>query len=175
MHPLRIGSLYGLIAAVLVNGIFLINHAYLNSSVWLRILGFVLPVVALYLAGHYAGRHERFQLSTAVTGGLRSTLHGTGAGIVAGLVMVVLSQLAYFLNPLVKGLPNDTQFGPSSLVGINGALGATLNVAVGILSIIGWFVGGLLLGTVGGAFGDGQAHRELKSGKVPTGTAAPSA
>jgi hypothetical protein len=174
MHPLRIGALYGLIAAVLVNGIFVINHAYLNSSVWLRILGFVLPVVALYLAGHYAGRHERFQLSTAVTGGLRSTLHGTGAGIVAGLVMVILSQLAIFLNPVLKSLPHDTQFGPGSLVG-NGALGAGVDVAVGILSIIGWFVGGLLLGTIGGAFGDGQAHRELKSGKVPTGTAAPSA
>ncbi len=168
MHPLRIGALYGLIAAVLASATYELNHHVTNKNIWIGLIGgFLLPIVAVYLSGHYAGRHERYKLSTAVTGGLRSTLHGTGAGIVAGLVFLILTELSPLLN---KFLPTDFS-NVGALVG-GGALGATANVITFVLAFIGWLFGGLLLGTVGGAFGDNQAHKELKSGKVPTGTTA---
>jgi hypothetical protein len=164
MHPLRIGALYGLIAAVLTVGGFELNHTAFGSKgngIIGFLFGFLLPIVALYLAGHYAGRHERFQLSTAVTGGFRSTLHGTGAGAIAGLVFLILTQLAQKL-PLPVAMDQLQSLG---------ALGTLLGAGLFVLSLIGWFVGGTLLGTIGGAIGDGQAHRELKSGKaVPAAT-----
>ena len=167
MHPLRIGALYGLIAAVVYVIGYEINHAVLSKPNGLIgfALTFLVPVVSLYLAGHFAGRHERFQHSTAVTGGLRSTLHGTGAGTTAGLVFLILTQLAQLL-PLPASL--------NWLQSLNwGAGGAAVGAVLFVVSLIGWFFGGLLLGTIGGAIGDGQAHKQLKSGAVTPTTTTP--
>ena len=170
MHPLRIGSLYGLIAAVVAIAGYIVNHTVFDKNLFVGFIGgFVLPLVAIYLAGHFAGRHERYQLSTAVTGGLRATLHGTSSGVIAGLVFLILTQFAPVLNNI---LPPSAQLNTGTILGGGVAQGAVETV-VFILSLIGWTVGGALIGTVGGALGDNQAHRDLKSGKVPAGTIPP--
>ena len=58
MHPLRIGSLYGLIAAVVAITGYIVNHTVFDKNLFVGFIGgFVLPLVAIYLAGHFAGRH----------------------------------------------------------------------------------------------------------------------
>lgn len=152
MHPLRIGLLYGLIAAVIQVATVQINHTVLNANGIVGFLGaFLAPAVTLYLAGHLAGRRERMQLSGS-TSGLRSTLHGTQAGLWSGVAFIIFLALAGYLKQYLPYNPqNDT-----------GAVGAVLAGLGFIGALIGWFFMGIVLGTIGGALGDNLAARQLK-------------
>lgn len=166
MHPIRIGAIYGLIAAVIQVLTVQVNHLAFNTNGqhegngWVGFIGaFLLPLVALYLAGHYAGRHERLNISTTITSGMRSTLHGTGSGIISGLVFIILVGLINKLNLPYK--PSDS-----------GTWGDVLGTLGYVGGLIGWPFVGILLGTIGGALGDNLAHNELRKGQVPTKPAA---
>lgn len=160
MHPLRIGTLYGVIAAALQLVTAYLQSKVTNHNSIVGIVGyFVLPLVAVYLASHLSGRRERLKLGTTITSGPRATLHGTGAGLTAGLVFVILSSLSALL------------YVPLKIATSSGGVGGFFHVAGSLLGgiggIIAWLVIGLLAGTLGGAFGDSLAHKQLKSGAVP--------
>jgi hypothetical protein len=159
MHPLRIGIVYGLIAAAVQVLTVQINNQLLNKNGWVGFVGtLLLPIVALYLAGHYAGRHERLNIPTNIASGMRSTLHGLGAGIVAGLVFIILVGVANYLPLPYKPSNGD-------IWGVLGAIGY-------VLGLVGWPLVGIILGTIGGALGDNLAHRQLQSGKIQPATPA---
>ena len=159
VHPSLIGGSFGIAVAILQVLAIQLNHTSLNQN---KIVGFVgsvlLPVIALYLAGHYAGRHQRLNVletKAGITESFRSVAAGTGAGAVTGLVYVLLTEL----SPLVeKFLP----YTPGS----NGLFGDVLGVLGNIGGFIVWLFLGLVLGTIGGYFGDSRAHKQLKSGVV---------
>src|SRR5262249_11274558 len=103
-HPALIGATYGLVAAIINYGTILLNKKVVGGD-GNGLLGFagtvLLPVVALYLSGHYAGRHQRLNhLQTSVTSGIQSVLSGTGAGITTGIVYVILTALSPRLDNL---------------------------------------------------------------------------
>lgn len=164
MHPLRIGALYGLIAAVFEVVTVQINHTVVHGNGFVGFIGaFLAPLIVLYLAGHFAGRHERMQLQTTVVSGLRSTLHGTGSGIVSGLVFIILVGLASkFLGQYLPYNPNQSGDTWGSVLGGIGYIGG----------FIGWPFVGIILGTIGGALGDNMAHNELKKAAGATPPAA---
>jgi hypothetical protein len=160
VHPALIGATYGLVAAIINYGTILINKKVIGGN-GNGLIGFagtvLLPLVALYLAGHYAGRHERLNhLQTSVTEGIRSVIAGTGAGTVTGIVYVVLTALSAKLNP-VFGLDTGSQFG------VIGAIGGFFAVVGGFIV---WLFLGIFGGTIGGVFGDSRAHKQLRQGAV---------
>jgi hypothetical protein len=164
VHPLLIGAVYGLVAAVLQYVVVIINHTALSSPN--GILGFaggiLVPLIAVYLSGHYAGHHQRMTgLKTdQPTLGLRSTFSGSGAGLTSGVLFVILTQIfsAYVSPALAKVSAFSKLSSPSNQFG---ALSTVIGGATLILGIIGWLFMGLILGSLGGAIGDGLAHRQL--------------
>lgn len=160
VHPALIGATYGLVAALINYGTILLNKKVIGGD-GNGLLGFagtvLLPLVALYLSGHYAGRHQRLNhLQTSVTSGIQSVFSGTGAGVTTGIVYVVLTALSARLNP-VFGIDTSSQFGAI------GAIGSFFAVVGGFIV---WLFLGLFAGTIGGVFGDSRAHTQLKKGAV---------
>lgn len=147
-HPLVVGGGYGLAAAAVQVLVILLNRNTLHNNGILGFVGsFLLPLIGLGLAGHYAGRHQRLNnLKTTVTSGVSATFAGTGAGFATGLVYVVLTEVATIFT--------NTGFG-------NGVISAFTNT----VGVILWPILGAFLGTIGGALGDAAAHKQLKSGK----------
>ncbi len=157
VHPLVIGGAYGLAAAIIQILVVQLNHTALKDNSLLGFVGTVLlPLIGLFLAGHYAGRHQRLAiLQTSVTSGARSVFSGTGAGLGTGVVYVLVSLLVNAF--LGSHLPYHT--------GSSNAFGSVIDAAGATLGFIIWLVLGALLGTIGGFFGDSRAHKQLKSGK----------
>jgi hypothetical protein len=157
VHPLLIGGIYGLVAAIIQIIVVQINHTALKDNGLVGFVGTVLlPLIGLYLSGHYAGRHQRLAiLQTSVTSGARSVFAGTGAGTGTGVVYVLVSLLVNTF--LGSHLPYHTSS--------TSAFGSIIDAAGATLSFIIWLVLGALLGTIGGFFGDSLAHKQLKSGK----------
>ena len=155
VHPLIIGSVYGLVVAVVQLITIQVNHEALNGNGFVGFAGTVLiPLIGLYLSGHYAGRHQRLnKLKTTVTSGVSSIFAGTGAGVASGVIYVLVTELASsFLNSHLPYHPNSSD-----------TFGSTLHAIGNIGGFIGWLVIGLILGTVGGVFGDSRAHKQLKT------------
>ena len=153
IHPVSTGALYGLIAAVLNVALAYVNQHYAGKNGFLGLIySVIVPLVAIYLAGHLTGRQERINLQTTVTSGTQSTLFGTGAGVTTGVIYVIVSSiLTYILNRI-----GGSSTLPSSALGVLASIGG----------LIVWLVVGLLGGTVGGFFGDSRAHKQLKSGQL---------
>lgn len=165
MHPLRIGGLYGVLAAVVYVATIYFNRTanptHPNALVGL-IGSFLLPLVAVYLSGHLSGRRERLNIGTTLTSGARATFHGTGAGVTTGLVFVIASVLISAL--LLKVAPGTfAVLGKNAFTGGASFLNGVFTIFNNIGGAIGWVVLGLLTGTVGGALGDNLAHKQLKS------------
>ena len=161
VHPLLIGGTYGLVAAIINYGTILLNKKAIGGN-GNGLVGFagtvLLPLIALYLAGHYAGRHQRLNHSqTSVASAVQSVLSGTGAGVTTGIVYVVLTALSANLNNLFDLNTGGTQFGAI------GAIGSFFAVVGGFIV---WLFLGLFAGTIGGLFGDSRAHTQLKKGAV---------
>jgi hypothetical protein len=155
VHPLLIGGSFGLITGILNYGTDLLNHKVLNSANgWLGFLGTVLlPLIAVYLSGHYAGRYQRLNLAAnPMVSAVRSVFSGTASGLTTGVLYVVMSLLTQRL---------DSIFG---LSGSTNAYGASLSVLADIGGVIIWLVLGLLGGTIGGYFGDHLANQQIKKG-----------
>ncbi len=154
MHPLRIGSLYGLIAAVVQVATIYVNHKVLSSANgFVGFFGaFLIPLVLLYLSGHFAGRHKRLTEKTTATSGPNAILHGTSAGVTSGLIFIILVGLSGKYLGSFLGIANAHDVFGSVL----GALGF-------VFALIGWFFAGLILGSLGGLFGDSLAHKQLKA------------
>ena len=76
VHPLLIGGTYGLVAAIINYGTILLNKKTIGGNGLVGFAGTVLlPLIALYLAGHYAGRHQRLNHSqTSVASAVQSVL-----------------------------------------------------------------------------------------------------
>ncbi len=156
-HPTLIGATFGLVVAALQVATIQLTHTVLDGN---KIVGFagsvLVPLVGLYLAGHYAGRHQRLNFhNTTLTSGLRSVLAGTGAGAITGLSYVLLTEVSVFVQ---KYLP----YQPSS----NGVFGDVLGALGNVVGFIVWLFLGLLLGTIGGYIGDLRAHQDIKKGAV---------
>jgi hypothetical protein len=155
VHPLLIGSAYGAIAAVIQVVVIQVNHGALKSNGLIGFVGTVIvPLIGLYLSGHYAGRHQRLNiLKTNELSGIRSVFAGTGAGLGSGVIYVLVTELASaFLN---SHLP----YNPSS----SAALGSVGQALGNVFGFIVWLILGLLLGSIGGVFGDSRAHKQLKT------------
>ncbi len=153
MHPLRIGAIYGFIAAVVQVATIYVNHKLLSTTN--GIVGFVgaflIPLVLLYLSGHFAGRHKRLNEKTTATSGPNAILHGTSAGITSGLIFIILVGLSgKYLGSFLGIVHTHDIFGS-----VLGSLGF-------VLAFIGWFFAGVILGSIGGLFGDSLAHKQLK-------------
>lgn len=156
MHPLRIGAAFGILSAVIQIAVVQLNHTMFKTNFWVGFIGaFLAPAIILYIAGHWAGRHERIKTGNTVAGPFVSVLHGTSAGLITGLLFVIFVALG---NKYLAFLP----FQPSN----GGAWGVVLGPLGFIGGLVGWFVVGLFLGTVGGIFGDSRAHKELQSPKA---------
>ena len=155
VHPLAIGGIYGLVVAVVQLITIQLNHEALKGNGFVGFAGTVLiPLIGLYLSGHYAGRHHRLNnLKTTVTSGVTSIFAGTGAGLGSGVVYVLVTELASaFLN---SHLP----YNPSA-----NAAGGSVGQAFGnVAGFVIWLFIGLILGTIGGIFGDSRAHKQLKT------------
>lgn len=149
-HPLIIGGVYGLVAAIIsVVGVYL-NHKFVNTN---GLLGFavtiLLPIIGLFLSGHYAGRHQRLNFpESSMSGGFKGALSGLGAGFASGLVYIIADLLLQKVGPL--SVPTN---------GFVNFLEATAGIIL-------YPIFGLILGTFGGIAGDSSAHKQLKSGAV---------
>ncbi len=154
IHPLGTGSLYGLIAGVIWTVLAFVNQPkYLNGNGYISFINnVILPLVIVYLAGHFTGRNERIRLGTTITSGAQSTLFGTAAGLSAGVVFVIVKSLL--------------GYGVEKIQGSTSLLGSTLGALSAVALIVIWFVMGLAFGTIGGFFGDSRAHKQLKSGTL---------
>ena len=125
------------------------NYAapYLLRSMYLLNI----PLVLLYLSGHFAGRHKRLNEKTTATSGPNAILHGTSAGITSGLIFIILVGLSgKYLGSFLGIVHTHDIFGS-----VLGSLGF-------VLAFIGWFFAGVILGSIGGLFGDSLAHKQLK-------------
>lgn len=155
-HALGTGALYGAIAGVLYVALAYVNKQFVHGN---GILGVtytaIIPLVAIYLAGHLTGRKERLNLGTTISSGTRSTLTGTGAGITTGVVYVIVSSLLQYIVNRVAG---TSTFGSE-----------VLGFLAGIGGFIIWLIAGIFAGTAGGFFGDNRAHKQLKSGATVAG------
>lgn len=159
VHPLVIGAIYGLVAAILNIATIQLNHTAIKENALLGFAGTVLlPLIALFLAGHYAGRHQRLTKVQANATGLaaRSVASGTGAGLAAGIVYVILTQLSQSVSVIATHLPYQ--------VSQSGAWGSVLGTLGFIGGLFGWLFLGLVGGTFGGVLGDSRAHKQIKSG-----------
>ncbi len=154
IHPLRTGALYGLISGVIYAVLAYVNHYVLKTpNGYLSVINnFVLPVVVVYLAGHFTGRNERIRLGTTMTSGTQSTFMGTGAGVATGVVFVIVQSL------LLYAIARFTN--------TSGAVANTIGFLKDTALLAVWLVMGLAFGTIGGFFGDSRAHKQLKSGTL---------
>lgn len=160
VHPMLIGAGYGLVAAILNIVTIQVNHTAIKENGLLGFAGTVLlPLIALFLAGHYAGRHQRLTKIQANATGLaaRSVASGTGAGLASGIVYVVLTQLSQSVGFIATHLPYQVNT-------TGGVWGSTLGTLGFIGGLFGWLFLGLVGGTLGGVFGDSRAHKQIKSG-----------
>jgi hypothetical protein len=152
VHPLIIGGVYGLVAAIIsVVGVYL-NHKYGNTNPFIGIVvTILLPIIGLYLSGHYAGRHQRLNFpESSMAGGFKSVLSGLGSGFASGLVYIIADLLLQKVGPL------------------NVATNGFVNFLEATAGIVLYPIFGLILGTFGGIFGDNRAHAQLKAGAVVT-------
>jgi hypothetical protein len=150
VHPLIIGGIYGLVAAIISTVGVALNHNATNNNPN-GLIGFVvtilLPIIGLFLSGHYAGRHQRLNFpESSMTGGFRGVLSGLGAGFASGLVYIIADLLLQKVGPL------------------NVSTNGFVNFLEATAGIVLYPIFGLILGTFGGIFGDSTAHKQLKSG-----------
>jgi uncharacterized membrane protein YfcA len=148
MHPFRIGATYGIGGIIANFALIQLNGKALDKNGLVGFAAsFLVPLVIVYLSGHWAGRHERLRLNTSLTSGLLSTWHGTVAGFLSGLIYMILLGVTY------NKVPQDIFYIPTS---------DWATTSLYVAGLIGWPIGGAVIGTIGGMLGDSLARKQIQ-------------